>query len=75
MHYKTKKIISELALSKKENAKSEPRSLNGTDPDPTSRTNYTLRLNFILYRGETLESLKGTYALKNAKDSLAYMAR
>ena len=30
------KKISGLALSEKENAKSEPRSLNGTDPDPAS---------------------------------------
>jgi len=41
----------------------------------TSRTNSTLKLNSRLYRGEMLESLKGTYALKKVKDSLAYMAR
>ena len=37
MHCKTKKKnISGLALSKKKNAKSKPRSLNGTDPDLVS---------------------------------------
>jgi len=36
MHCKTKQERSGLELSKKENAKSEPRSLNGTDPDPAS---------------------------------------
>ena len=36
MHSKTKKNISGLALSKKKSAKSEPRPLNGADPDPVS---------------------------------------
>ena len=36
---------------------------------------YALRLNFGLYRGKMLESLKGTDASKQAEDSLTYMAR
>jgi len=41
----------------------------------TSRTNSALGLNYRLYSSEMLESLKGTYALKKAKYSLAYMAK
>jgi len=36
MHYKTKKNMKALTLSKKEGAKSESHSLNETDPDPVS---------------------------------------
>jgi len=43
-------------------------------PERQIQPRYALRLNFELYRGKMLESMKGTNASKQVEDSLAYMA-